>query len=366
MCVIIIKQLGLRLPKSVAKTSSVMNPHGLGIMWLDTFKPTFHKSSEYKILNTDRPFIAHFRYATVGAVGRHNTHPFQCGPNKAEWLMMNGTIKGLGDDKTCDSRVLAEQIGHKARRTWADELSKHESRFVTINTDKRTFEMYNKHLWTLKEGIWYSKANVLDDEYVAVYGTLKMGYSNYWHYLSDSRYVDSGKTLNRYPLIIKGLPYLLEDVDKGHNVEVDIFAVDDKTLAKLDQLEGHPNWYRRKKIPIRVGHRIVSCWVYFNIKEKATPDSVMHKRYTQDRTRYTKWDYDYYDKPALKVENDFVAPQQTVFYDEFDPMEDEFDVKNEKPVCINCYGDLEYDMFANYHCCGCGGWFNQSEVMFRP
>jgi gamma-glutamylaminecyclotransferase len=374
MCVIIIKKEGLRLPKNVAKTSSVMNPHGLGIMWLDTFKPTFHRSNEYKILNTDRPFIAHFRYATVGAVGKHNTHPFQCGPNKAEWLMMNGTIRGLGDDKTCDSRVLAENIGYKPRHMWADELSKHQCRFVTINTTKRSYEVYNKSLWTIKDEIWYSKDNVLDEELVAVYGTLKMGYSNYWHYLSSSRYVDSGRTLNKYPLIIKGLPYLLDDVSKGHNVEVDIFAVSESTLEKLDRLEGHPNWYRRKKIPIRVGHRILSCWIYFNMSEKATPDTVMHKRYTQDKSRYTKWDWEYYTKPVekaeVKVDKDFVAPQETAFYDVFDPMDemvDEFDVKNEKPICINCYNDLEHDMFANYHCVSCGGWFTETEVKgFRP
>jgi len=54
MCIIIIKQEGKLLPKEVAKTSGRINPHGLGIIWLDTFEVTYHKSSEHKVLDTER------------------------------------------------------------------------------------------------------------------------------------------------------------------------------------------------------------------------------------------------------------------------------------------------------------------------
>jgi len=79
MCVIIIKQKDNVMSKEIAKTSARINPHGLGIVWLDTFETTYHKSNEYNLLITERPFIAHFRYATVGKVGLSNTHPFRCG-----------------------------------------------------------------------------------------------------------------------------------------------------------------------------------------------------------------------------------------------------------------------------------------------
>jgi len=92
------------MSNEIAKTSARINPHGLGITWLDTFKTTYHKSKEYKLLLTERPFIAHFRYATVGKVGLSNTHPFICGNNKDELLMQNGTIKGIGTETMCDSR----------------------------------------------------------------------------------------------------------------------------------------------------------------------------------------------------------------------------------------------------------------------
>ena len=94
MCVIIIKQKGKQVSREVLKNSSRINPHGLGIVWLDTFEVTYHNSKEYGVLDNDRPYIAHFRYATVGAINKANTHPFVCGKNKDELMIMNGTING--------------------------------------------------------------------------------------------------------------------------------------------------------------------------------------------------------------------------------------------------------------------------------
>jgi tRNA(Ile2) C34 agmatinyltransferase TiaS len=44
-------------------------------------------------------------------------------------------------------------------------------------------------------------------------------------------------------------------------------------------------------------------------------------------------------------------------------MYQEFDRSKEKPICIDCYHDLEFDGFANYHCNGCDGWFTEEEVL---
>ena len=113
MCVIIIKQkegLSLNVNAEILKTSSKINPHGLGVVWLDTFKVSYHNSKEYKILNTTRPYIAHFRYATIGKVNKENTHPFICGNNSDELLMMNGTIQGIGNDLMCDSKVSSDSV----------------------------------------------------------------------------------------------------------------------------------------------------------------------------------------------------------------------------------------------------------------
>ena len=144
MCLIIIKQKSKEVSADVLKSASKINRDGLGIVWLDTYEVSYHKSKEYEVLNTDRPYIAHFRYATVGKVCIENTHPFVCGKNENELLMMNGTIRGLGDAIKTDSKVLAESLGDIDRGKWKDELAKHPCRFVTINKKSKSFEIFNK------------------------------------------------------------------------------------------------------------------------------------------------------------------------------------------------------------------------------
>jgi len=378
MCVIIIKKDGLRLPKGVAKTSARINPDGLGIIWLDTFEVEHHKSSAFKKLETERPFIAHFRYATVGKVGKSNTHPFQCGNKKDEWLMMNGTIRNLGNHDVCDSRVLAENIGSIPRKDWKSELEKHDSRFVTINTRLKTYQVYNKQMWTQRDGIWYSKDNVLERHLVAVYGTLRKNNSNYYSYLASSRHVGKGETTDKYPLILEGLPYLIDAKGEGHNVEVDVFKVSDSKLRDLDALEGHPNWYCRKQIPIKVGKETYTCWIYFN-KSVSHVGKQMHKSYNQN----TGWNWYSTDKNNTKHGwygrvDDKPKGGQLSWWDE--KVDDnwwetklsnnttavetnEFDILNEKPICIDCFNDLEFDGFANYHCNSCGIWLRDDEVL---
>jgi len=342
MCVIIVKQKGQLLPKEVAKTSARVNPHGLGVIWMDTFEVTYHRSSEFKTLLTDRPFIAHFRYATVGKIGKANTHPFQC--NKHEWLMMNGTINGKGNAQESDSKVLARELGEKPRHTWKKELEQYDCRFVTVNTRNRTYQIYNKELWVERDGIWYSKANVLQEHLVAVYGTLKKGHGNYYRYLTESKFIGSGVTKDKYPLVIKGLPYMIEEKGKGNHVEVEVYRVDADTFSDLDALEGHPNWYKRKQITIRMskGTEVVA-WLYFNPHEKSAGHK-LHKSYELSSYAPRK-QYTFFDEPQPIVEDK------------------EFSIEEEGPVCINCFHDLEYDFYGNYYCKACGEWFTEGEVI---
>ncbi len=360
MCIIIVKKKGMQVASEVLESSSKINPHGLGVVWMDTFEITYHKSNEYRVLDTSRPYIAHFRYATMGAVNLANTHPFMCGSNKNEYLMMNGTIKGLGDQATCDSKVLAQNIGDVPRQEWKSRLAEHECRFVTINVRNKSYEIYNKHLWTQVDGVWYSKDNVLENIYVAVYGTLKKNQSNYHNYLSRSTSIGSGTTKDKYPLVIKGLPYLIENKGVGHNVDVDIFKVSGSTLAKLDSLEGHPNWYRRKKIPIMCNGKSIMCWIYFNIKENEH-GQLLHKSYSAPI---------YVSRPYIAPKPIYpIYPSKRDFFFEEMTLEEQldevssYDLNDEIPICVDCFHDLKHDGFANYHCGGCGGWFGEQDIV---
>lgn len=118
--------------------------------------------------------------------------------------------------------------------------------------------------------------------WIATYGTLKKGYNNYELHLTNSTYIGSGTTQDKYPLIIKDMPYLIEEVGAGHQIEVDIFTIDQQVLERLDELEDHPNWYRRKEIPINLNGKIYSCWLYFNITESIS-DNTLHNSYIQEQ-----------------------------------------------------------------------------------
>lgn len=117
--------------------------------------------------------------------------------------------------------------------------------------------------------------------WIATYGTLKKGYNNYVLHLTNSTYIGRGTTQDKYPLIIKDMPYLIEEVGAGHQIEVDIFTIDQQVLERLDELEDHPNWYRRKEIPINLNGKIYSCWLYFNITESIS-DNTLHNSYIQE------------------------------------------------------------------------------------
>jgi gamma-glutamylaminecyclotransferase len=370
MCVIILKQDNKKLPIDVLESAGRVNPDGLGVVWLDTYEVTYHKSKEYKILNTNRPFAAHFRYATVGKVGLSNTHPFQCGKKKDEYLMMNGTIRNLGDKDTCDTKVLAGVIGELPRQEWSALLKQYTCRFVSVNVRNRSFQIFNKNLWTKKDGVWYSKPDVIEDNVIAVYGTLKKGYGNHNYYLGDSKMLGKGHTKSKYPLVVEGLPYLVDEQGKGHNVAVEVYKVNDKTLEQLDRLEGHPNWYCRRQIPIVVDGKEILCWVYFNTTTTATGKK-WHKTYKKTyvqppkKSTYSQSSFNNaFWSVAEPVDSPFrKEPKVTYYYED-----DEFDyggypVRAEKPMCVNCFNDVEHDLFNNYHCNKCDAWFSETEIL---
>jgi|TARA_R100000081_G_C4798895_1_gene162799 gamma-glutamylcyclotransferase (GGCT)/AIG2-like uncharacterized protein YtfP len=123
--------------------------------------------------------------------------------------------------------------------------------------------MYNRESWIKQDGVWYSKGNVLRNNYVAVYGTLKKNCGNH-HLLSDSTFISKGITKDKYPMVVRGIPYVIEDRGKGYYINVEVYQVSNDTLSMLDRLERHPDWYERKEIEIHAGGRVYTCWLYFN------------------------------------------------------------------------------------------------------
>ncbi len=98
------------------------------------------------------------------------------------------------------------------------------------------------------------------NHFVFVYGTLCLGQSN--HALLENSYYVGGAILdNHFMFSLGGFPGIHEDY--GSVVQGEIWVVDEETLANLDGLEGHPDFYCRHMREVRDGRgRIVQCWVY--------------------------------------------------------------------------------------------------------
>lgn len=102
-----------------------------------------------------------------------------------------------------------------------------------------------------------------DVHLVFVYGTLKPGYSNNY-LLKDAEHVDKGTTVEKYALYKQGIPYVTKN-ESIVQIQGDVYLVDDSTLSRLDQLEGHPSWYCREQVEVTLATgQIVSAWIYFH------------------------------------------------------------------------------------------------------
>lgn len=333
MCILIVKEKkDLEISNEVLTVSSIINPHGLGIIWLDTFELEYHNSTDYQLLQVDRPFIAHFRYATVGGSTPENRHPFNI--TDEEYLFQNGTNYNLGYNGSTDTEHLADILSSCSKYVWRDILEMTDSRYVTANVHEKTYEIYNESMWYRRNGVLFSKNNILDKTLVAVYGTLRKGCHNYETFLADSLYIGNGETNNRYPLIIQDLPYVMDKPNKGFNIVVDIFAVDKETLSHLDRLEGHPNWYVRKKVDVSLSDgSILKTWLYFN--DTIEDSGEYHKGYLEsNEVGKNDWSYDDFDSVDIERYNDLNnynhSCEKCKSYDTiWDGSEDDF-------YCFNC------------------------------
>lgn len=83
-----------------------------------------------------------------------------------------------------------------------------------------------------------------------VYGTLKSGQGSN-DLLAGQEFVRAADTLPLYRLYGLGWhPGLVIDKETGLAVQGELWSVDEETLARLDEYEGTPHWFRRDFIAI--------------------------------------------------------------------------------------------------------------------
>ena len=98
-----------------------------------------------------------------------------------------------------------------------------------------------------------------------IYGTLKQGFSNH-RYLAGSKFLGTARTQEKYAMYSDGLPFVIM-TEPVSQIQGELYQVDDITLDLLDDIEGHPNWYRREQVEICLddgNYSITKAWVYFN------------------------------------------------------------------------------------------------------
>ena len=155
MCIIIHKPDAGIIPANILDNAETKNADGFGITYLDTME-TF-KTLDYKkarvMVENERPFVAHYRYATVGSVNADNCHPF---PAKDGVIYSNGTVADLGDKDKSDTAVVAEMLDEMPKKYWRNLLQMTDVRFAVID-GKGGVSKFGK--WHERDGVFYSKDN---------------------------------------------------------------------------------------------------------------------------------------------------------------------------------------------------------------
>ena len=108
-----------------------------------------------------------------------------------------------------------------------------------------------------------------------VYGTLMRGQINH-ELLAGAEFVGEGVTSKAFGFYagpdrgadadeLPQIPYAYEQpasADAAVQVQGEVWAVDAATLAALDQLEGHPDWYQRKSVRVLISEKDIETFMY--------------------------------------------------------------------------------------------------------
>lgn len=348
MCVIIVNKDGKKLPHGVVARAMAINPDGFGIAYLDGEKEVI-KTMDYKQafdhVQSGRPYVAHFRYTTRGATNLSNCHPFPSGDGV---MFHNGTISVPTKDDQVDSQVIANLVGDMdpVKRKMVLELT--DSRFVRVTNGE--VEIFNENNFINHHGVLYSKNNVLTGKLIAVYGTLRKGYGNH-SYLNSATYIGSGHTFDKYRMTGSGIPFLLQGKNaKGSsNVRVEVYSVNEWQLKSIDRLEGHPQWYKREKIGIRLDNDIVIGAETYIINDVSRHDDGKYFAdfaEMREPVRY-KYSTSRYSTPTHSVTL-FDGVQETI--DEEESIVDAISIP-ESIDCPDCKSTSVYDEWEDAYWC---------------
>ena len=110
---------------------------------------------------------------------------------------------------------------------------------------------------------------------VAVYGSLKEGFSNH-DVLEGAPFLCRGvvdgyrmHSLYSYPMVVRG----------DSKVHVEVYEVDEDGLEALDRLEGYPYYYDRCEVEVNTKHCPVFAQMYFGLDDQVDGRPVVESGY---------------------------------------------------------------------------------------
>lgn len=99
---------------------------------------------------------------------------------------------------------------------------------------------------------------------VAVYGTLKIGGALHGNMKSINAVFNEKKVIPGFKMYDLG-PFPAVVKDDVSEISVEIYNINEEGLARLDRVEGYPNFYNRMQLED-------GSWIYFMDKSKVSSD----------------------------------------------------------------------------------------------
>jgi gamma-glutamylcyclotransferase (GGCT)/AIG2-like uncharacterized protein YtfP len=116
---------------------------------------------------------------------------------------------------------------------------------------------------------------------VFVYGSLKNGFGNHYH-LQTARFLEATRTGSRSFRMesMGGFPAVLKN--GSYAIEGELYEVDDRTLARLDQLEGNGHFYNRELVFLASGD---TAWMYILMHDRGNYSNNRRVKNTRNHTQ---------------------------------------------------------------------------------
>jgi len=177
MCIAIYKPANIVINKETLHRCFLKNKDGCGFAYFKSdgeliieksmsFDKFYEDYEFHSVINSDRPFLIHFRIATHGTVDLFNCHPFQVDNNHV--MIHNGIIHNIRkcpDKLRSDTQMFVDDVLKELPSNWMHNTGITNliedyigaSKVVVLAADDEV-TIYNEHKGEWADDVWYSNS----------------------------------------------------------------------------------------------------------------------------------------------------------------------------------------------------------------